>query len=413
MGYYPVFWEMEGRPVLLVGGGHVADEKIHKLVDAGAQVTIVAPELIPEVRRYVDEGRARLWERAVQAGDSRGFEVVMVATDDGAVNRMVADEARSHGIWVNAADDVNNCDFILPSLARRGKIAIASSTGGSSPALARWLRERMEEFLSDEVVALGDLPGRGARRGARAGPRVRRRLRTDRPAAAPPLQDVPEPHPRRRLAGGDRRRAPRAAPGRSGRAGTGAPRGGARHRSTAPPAAGRERSPGMLTLATMSHHTAPIAVREQLSIAADNVPDMIRRARAEIGQMAIIATCNRLELYLPGEHDPERLLSFIGDVTGAPEVTLRRSFHVHHDTEVVRHLYRVAAGLESMVMRGEAEILGQVRTAFATATDAGTDDARLVRLFPWGDPGRPPRPPRDRDRAPRALRLIDRGRAGA
>ena len=157
MGYYPVFWEMEGRPVLLVGGGHVADEKIHKLVDAGAQVTIVAPELIPEVRRYVDEGRARLWERAVQAGDTRGFEVVMVATDDGAVNRMVAAEARSHGIWVNAADDVSNCDFILPSLARRGKIAIASSTGGSSPALARWLRERMEEFLSDEVVALGDL----------------------------------------------------------------------------------------------------------------------------------------------------------------------------------------------------------------------------------------------------------------
>ena len=136
----------------------------------------------------------------------------------------------------------------------------------------------------------------------------------------------------------------------------------------------------MLTLATMSHHTAPIAVREQLSIAADNVPDTIRRARAEIGQMAIIATCNRLELYLPGEHDPERLLSFIGDVTGAPEVTLRRSFHVHHDTEVVRHLYRVASGLESMVI-GEAEILGQVRTAFATATDAGTDDARLVRLF--------------------------------
>jgi len=157
MGYYAVFWEMQDRPVLLVGGGNVADEKIHKLVDAGARVTIIAPELIPEVRRYVDDGRATLIERPFQPGDTEGFEVVMVATDNGAVNKQVADEARSRDIWVNAADDVANCDFILPSLAKRGQISIATSTGGSSPALARWLRERMEEFLSDDVVALGDL----------------------------------------------------------------------------------------------------------------------------------------------------------------------------------------------------------------------------------------------------------------
>jgi precorrin-2 dehydrogenase/sirohydrochlorin ferrochelatase len=157
MGYYAVFWEMQDRPVLLVGGGHVADEKIHKLVDAGARVTIVAPELIPKVRQYVDDGRATLIERPFEPGDTEDYEVVMVATDNGIVNKQVADEARSRGIWVNAADDVANCDFILPSLAKRGQISIATSTSGSSPALARWLRERMEEFLSDDVVALGDL----------------------------------------------------------------------------------------------------------------------------------------------------------------------------------------------------------------------------------------------------------------
>ena len=157
MGYYPVFWEMGERPVLLVGGGRVADEKVHKLVDAGARVTIIAPELIPEVRQYVDDGRATWIERPFEAGDTKGYEVVMVATDDGAVNKQVADEARSRDIWVNAADDLNNCDFILPSLAKRGKIAIATSTGGTSPALARWLRERMEEFLSEDVEQLGDL----------------------------------------------------------------------------------------------------------------------------------------------------------------------------------------------------------------------------------------------------------------
>ncbi len=157
MGYYPVFWEMEERPVLLVGGGNVADEKIHKLVDAGAQVTIVAPDLIPEVQKYVENGQAIWHERSFEPGDTDGFEVVMVATDNGVINKQVADEARSKGIWVNAADDVSNCDFILPSLAKRGKIAIATSTGGSSPALARWLRTQMELFLSDEVVSLGDL----------------------------------------------------------------------------------------------------------------------------------------------------------------------------------------------------------------------------------------------------------------
>ena len=157
MGYYPIFVEMAGRRVLLVGGGNVAEEKLGKLVDAGADVTIVAPELIAWVQAVVDAGRAAWWPRAYEPGDVSGFELVLIATDDGAVNASVAAAARAQGIWVNAADDAANCDFILPSLAKRGRIAIAASTGGSSPALARWLRERLEEFLSDEVVALGDL----------------------------------------------------------------------------------------------------------------------------------------------------------------------------------------------------------------------------------------------------------------
>lgn len=157
MGYYPIFVEMSERPVLLVGGGHVALEKIGKLVHAGARVTVVAPDLIEPVRAFIDRGAAAWRQRRYEPGDVAGFDLVMIATDDGEVNASVAAEARAAGIWVNAADDVDNCDFILPALAQRGNIAIAASTGGSSPALARWLRERLEEFLSDEVVALGDL----------------------------------------------------------------------------------------------------------------------------------------------------------------------------------------------------------------------------------------------------------------
>ncbi len=156
MPYYPIFVEMHGRQVLLVGGGHVADEKIHKLIDAGAEVTIVAPELIDPVSRYVEDNQAHWIPRMFEKGDTAGFDLVMVATDNGEVNLTVAEEARARGIWVNAADDTANCDFILPSLARRGRISIAASTGGSSPAFARWLRERLDKFLDDEVVALGD-----------------------------------------------------------------------------------------------------------------------------------------------------------------------------------------------------------------------------------------------------------------
>ncbi|MCC6237651.1 MAG: bifunctional precorrin-2 dehydrogenase/sirohydrochlorin ferrochelatase [Dehalococcoidia bacterium] len=157
MGYYPIFVEMSGRRVLLVGGGHVALEKIGKLVESEADVTVVAPELIPEVRAFIEDGRARLLERQFEDGDTAGADLVFVATDNGAINRRVADEARARGLWVNAADDVANCDFILPGVASSGHITIATSTGGSSPALARWLRERMEAFLGTEVVALGDV----------------------------------------------------------------------------------------------------------------------------------------------------------------------------------------------------------------------------------------------------------------
>jgi precorrin-2 dehydrogenase / sirohydrochlorin ferrochelatase len=157
VGYYPIFLEVQQMPVILVGGGHVALEKIGRLVDAGADVTVVAPELIDEVREFVDDGRAKWVERPFQPGDTAGYGLVMVATDDGEVNRTVADEARANGILVNAADDVANCDFILPSLAKKGGLQIAASTGGGSPAMARWLRERLEEFLADDVVELADL----------------------------------------------------------------------------------------------------------------------------------------------------------------------------------------------------------------------------------------------------------------
>lgn len=170
MGYYPIYLELEQIPVLLVGGGHVALEKIGRLVDSGARVTLVAPDLIPAVRAYADSGRVRWLSRPFENGDTAGHHFVFVATDNGAVNRRVADEARAAGILVNAADDVDNCDFILPSVVKKGPIQIASSTAGTSPAMARWLRERLTEFLSDDIEILSTLLG-DIRREVRVGDR--------------------------------------------------------------------------------------------------------------------------------------------------------------------------------------------------------------------------------------------------
>lgn len=136
----------------------------------------------------------------------------------------------------------------------------------------------------------------------------------------------------------------------------------------------------MLTLATMSHHTAPIAVRERLGIATDDLDSVLQKAQLELGPTAIVSTCNRFELYVSGAHETERLLDFIEKLTGGNRHEINRHFHILHDGEVVEHLYRVSAGLESMIL-GESEILGQLRSAFSAATDTGLEDTTLVRLF--------------------------------
>ena len=157
MEYYPVFLDLRGRPVLLVGGGRVAQEKVGRLLAAGARVTVVAPHLTPEIRVAFDEGRVAWTHREFNPGDTAGMFVVVIATDDTSANRTIAVEARSNGALVNAADDAANCDFILPAVVEKGRLTLAASTGGSSPAMARWLRARMGEWLSDDIVALADL----------------------------------------------------------------------------------------------------------------------------------------------------------------------------------------------------------------------------------------------------------------
>jgi siroheme synthase-like protein len=155
--YYPIFLEMAGRKTLVIGGGKVAQEKVAGLLNAGAAITVLSPELSPRLQSLAAAGTIAYQPQAYFDGALTGYEVCFVATDDGAVNAAVAAEGKRQGVWVNAADDPANCDFILPSVVRQGEVVVAASTGGSSPALARRLREDLTAFLSDDYAPLADL----------------------------------------------------------------------------------------------------------------------------------------------------------------------------------------------------------------------------------------------------------------
>jgi siroheme synthase-like protein len=155
--YYPVFLDLTDRPSLVVGGGPVAEGKVAGLLAAGARVTVVSPTVTVRLAGWAAEGRVTHRARAYRAEDLDGQQVAFVATDDAAVTRAVAAEGRARGIWVNAADEPARCDFILPAVIRRGRLVVAVSTGGASPAAARAIREELEGYLTEDHAALVEL----------------------------------------------------------------------------------------------------------------------------------------------------------------------------------------------------------------------------------------------------------------
>lgn len=163
---FPVMLDLEGRECLVVGGGVVAARKIVGLLEAGARVTVVSPVLAPAVLEIARDGRLRWWPREYGEGDVAGFALVMVATDDDGVNARVAAEARARAVWVNCADDPARCDFILPSVLRRGPLTVSVSTGGASPTVAHLVREELEAVLPPDYAALTEVVA-DVRRGLR------------------------------------------------------------------------------------------------------------------------------------------------------------------------------------------------------------------------------------------------------
>ena len=159
MAYYPIFLNLTGQPCIVIGGGAVAERKVEGLLQAGAWVTVVSPTLTSKLISVAAQEAIRHIPRAYQAGDLRGYALAFVATADPGVSAEVATEGRDLGVWVNAADDPSHCDFILPSLLQRGELIVAVSSGGSSPALSRAIREELESYFTEDYTTLAEVVG--------------------------------------------------------------------------------------------------------------------------------------------------------------------------------------------------------------------------------------------------------------
>jgi len=142
---YPVFLRLDGLPVVVVGGGTVAAAKLDGLLEAGARVTVVAPEVSDAIRQ-----RVTVIESAFRPEHLIGARWVVAAATP-AVNREVADAAAARGLFVNAVDDTAAATAYLGGVLRRGDVEIAISTGGLAPALAGLLREALDAILPDDL----------------------------------------------------------------------------------------------------------------------------------------------------------------------------------------------------------------------------------------------------------------------
>ena len=157
--YYPVALNIAGRQCVIIGGGQVALRKVNMLLEAGAKVTVISPNLCPDLIQMAVRGEIRTTDREYRTGDLENVFIAIAATDNGETNIQVATEAREGSVLVNVVDDAENSDFIVSSYLRRDGLTIAVSTSGQSPALARKIRTRLEQEITEQYGTLTCLIG--------------------------------------------------------------------------------------------------------------------------------------------------------------------------------------------------------------------------------------------------------------
>ncbi len=154
MGLFGMFLELTGRRCLVVGGGAVGTRKVQALLEAGGNVTVVSPEVTPELGRLIDEGRAAYIRGRFSPEHLAEILVCISAMDERAGNEEVAENCRKRGVLVNVVDDPSLSDFFFPSVIRRGDLVIAISSGGVAPSMVKRIRQDLEASYGPEYEAV-------------------------------------------------------------------------------------------------------------------------------------------------------------------------------------------------------------------------------------------------------------------
>ena len=155
--YYPVFLDVRDRSCVIVGGGQIAEGKIAALLESGARIRMISPEVTDEIQDMADSGAVRLEKREYRDGDLEGAFIAIAATDDPALNERISREAAARNVPLNVVDVTHLCTFIAPAVVRRGEVTVAISTAGLSPALARKLRVELQDSPSLDYADLAPM----------------------------------------------------------------------------------------------------------------------------------------------------------------------------------------------------------------------------------------------------------------
>lgn len=355
--YFPVFLDLRGRSAVVVGGGEVALRKVETLLAAGARVKVVAPELHRGLEELVAQGEVGLRRREYESGDLEGAYLVIAATSDPEVNREVSAEASRRNLLLNVVDAPDLCGFIVPSVIRRDEMTVAISTGGMSPALAKRMRQKLEEVLVPEYGPFLQLLGT-------LRPRVRHELPVPAQREAFWAEVVNS-----NAFEVFRSRGEEAAMSRIEEI---------LHRV-------RDGEPCVIVAVGLNHKVAPVEVRERFAFREETVGTVLDSLGQIASERVVLSTCNRMEVYAVPLRQKQaaveirRFLHSLRCPSLAESEVVPYLYALHND-EAVKHLFGVAAGIDSMIL-GEPQILGQVRDSYELAAARGATGSVLSALF--------------------------------
>ena len=154
MAYFPMFIELKDSPCLIVGGGKIAERKLHVLMDFEADITILAPEFTEEIIRISEDSEAtnvKIIKNEYNNSYLDKMKLVIAATDDEKLTSVIATDCKERNIQVNAVDQIDDCTFIFPSYLKKGDVVAAFSSGGNSPVITQYLKQQNNDILTDNI----------------------------------------------------------------------------------------------------------------------------------------------------------------------------------------------------------------------------------------------------------------------